>query len=312
MNRHIASLILLIGLPLAACSPSASPREAAAAEKPAPVLEGAWERAEVVNELGRDLGRHTADLQPGMVVFSKTHYALTAVNGFEPRPFIGEEPTEAEAGRAFAPYAGNTGTYTNAGGKLVLKPIVAKNPANMDGVKTFEYDLSWVGDDLWLTTTTPEDGMVKTRYARIVEDETRITPEARRLAGVWRRAEMVVGAGPDAGTHVTDMQPGYYIFTPASFGANYVSSFAPRPPLSANPTDEERDKVFTPFASFAGNFTVKNDVLTFTPLVTKNPNNMRGRPFQPIKLEWSGNDVWFIYTGVDGTQNRTRLSPVTD
>lgn len=312
MNRTISALVFLVGLPLAACSPGDTPREAAAAEKPPPTIEGVWQRAEIVYETGEHAGRHTVDVQPSVYIFSKTHYGISAVNGFAPRPYLGEKPTVEEEGRAYAPFTGNSGTYVSSEDKLTLSPLTAKDPAVMDGVAKQEYDVSWVGDDLWLTNATPENGIVKTRFARLTEDQTQVTEESRRLQGVWRRAEMVVGAGPDAGTHVADMQPGYYIFTPTHFVSNYVSSFAPRPPLGDAPTDTEYGAVFTPFASFGGAYTVEKNVLTFLPIVTKNPNNMRGRPFQSIQVEWAGDDVWFIYTGIDGTQNRTRLTPVKD
>jgi hypothetical protein len=33
---------------------------------------------------------------------------------------------------------------------------------------------------------------------------------------------------------------------------------------------------------------------------------------EAIEVEWAGEDVWFIYTGADGVQNRVRLTPVAD
>ncbi len=313
MNRTIAVLLLVVGLPLAACGPADSIRTADAAERPPPTLEGVWQRAEIVHETGPQAGRHTVDVQPSLYVFGKMHYAITAVDGFASRANLSEEPSIEEEGRAYAPFTGNSGTYSNADGKLTLARLAAKDPLNMVGGNTLQYDVSWVGEDLWLTRATPESGVVKTRFSRLPEDETKVTPESQRLQGVWRRAEMVVGSGPDAGTHVADMQPGYYIFTPTHFAANYVSSFAPRPLLSEAPTDTERGGVFGAFTSFGGTYTVDDkNVLILVPIVTKNPNNMRGRPFQSIQIEWAGSDVWFIYTGADGTQNRTRLTPVAD
>jgi hypothetical protein len=108
------------------------------------------------------------------------------------------------------------------------------------------------------------------------------------------------------------MQPGYYIFDPPFFAGNFVSGFAPRLALGENATNADRGKAFAPFASFAGTYTVDDDELVFRPLVTMNPNNMRGRPFQPIRIEWADPDVWFIYTGADSVQNRVRLTPVED
>jgi hypothetical protein len=313
MKRTIGVLLLLAAPLLAACGPADSIRAADAAEKPPPTIEGVWQRAEIVRETGPQAGRHTVDVQPSLYVFGKTHYAITAVDGFTPRAYLGEPPTIEEEGRASVPFTGSSGTYTRSDDKLTLAPLAAKDPASMVGGKTSDYDVSWVGDDLWLTQADPDNGIVRTRFARTTEDQTKVTNEARRLQGVWRRAEMIVGSGPDAGAHVANMQPGYYIFTPTYFVANYVSSFAPRPFLSEAPTEAEYGGIFGAFVSFGGTYTVDDkDTLVLSPIVTKNPNNMRGRPFQSIKLEWAGNDVWFIYTGADGTQNRTRLTPVTD
>ncbi len=312
MNRSLTAISFMLSLFVWACSPGDSPRQASA-ESVNHSMEGAWRRAEIVFEMGPDAGTHTLDVQPSVYIFAKSHYAISAVNGFTPRPFLGENPTIEDSGRAFAPLTGNTGTYTSEGGKLILAPLTAKNPVNMDGATKLEYDISWAGNDLWLINTTPENGEVRTRLTRLPEDASKVTPATQRLQGVWRRAEMIVGAGPDTGTHLADVQPGFYIFTPNHFAANYVSAFAPRPLLSEKPTDEERGKIFTPFASFAGTYTASDDGnLMLTPVVSKTPNNMRGRPFQPVAMEWAGNDVWFIFSGEDGSENRTRLTPVTD
>ncbi len=93
---------------------------------------------------------------------------------------------------------------------------------------------------------------------------------------------MIVGAREDAGRHVDDMQPGYYIFSPPYFSGTFVSAFAPRTPLSATSTEADMGKTFAPFASFAGTYTLADRELVFHPLVTMNPNNMRGRPFSPF------------------------------
>jgi hypothetical protein len=312
MNRAIKGVVLLAFSPLWACSPGLSPREASAAEYSPPVLEGVWHVTGITVESGPNAGKHTVDVQPAVHIFAKTHYAITAVNGFAARPYLGENPTDAENGRAFAPFAGIAGTYSSDAGKLTLAPLVSKDPADMAGGKTTDYELAWVDDKVLLTATTPESGQIRTELSRLSSDGFKVSPEAQRLQGVWRRAEMVVGAREDKGTHVDDVQPGYYIFSPPYFAGNFVSAFAPRPLLSEKPTDEELGKVFAPFASYAGTYMVNDNVLVYRPLVTMNPDNMRGRPFQPIRIEWAGEDVWFIYTSLDGRQNRVRLARVPD
>jgi hypothetical protein len=281
-------------------------------ERPPPTLVGVWHATRVNVESGPLAGAHTVDVQPAIYIFSKSHYAITAVNGFQARPYLGEEPTDEERGRVFSAFTGSAGVYAGETDKLTLRPLVAKDPADMIAPTPVDYELTWVEDRAWLSRTEPEGGSIAIELSRLTDDRVIVSPQAQRLKGVWRRAEMNVGAGPSAGAHLDDMQPGYYIFDPPFFAGNFVSAFAPRPALGENATDADRGRVFTSFASFAGTYTVNSDVLVFRPLVTLDPNNMRGRPFQPIQVEWAGEDVWFIYTGSDGVQNRVRLTPVQD
>lgn len=310
MKRSIVILATsCAGLLLAACGPASS-RSASAAETP-PTIEGVWKRAEVVVESGPNAGPHTVDVQPSIYVFSKTHYGFAAVEGFAPRAYLGEKPTAEEQGRAFSAFSGSSGSYTSGANNVTLAPAVAVDPSGMTGTPV-TFETSWVGQDLWLTTTTRDSGEVRTRLIRQTEDSVTPSEEASKLQGVWRRAEMTVGTGANAGRHLDDMQPGFYVFARNYFAANFVSAFAPRPDLGVAPTETEMGTILGAFASFGGEYAVEGDKLTLRPIVTKDPNNMRGRPFQPITLQWEGKDVWFIYTGLDGTQNRTRLTPVED
>lgn len=303
-------LAVLACLSLWACSPA--PRVAAAAERAPATLEGAWHATRVDVDYGRDIGTHTVDVQPAIYVFSKSHFAITAVDGFEARAYLSEKPTDEELGRAFTPFSGSTGTYVSTPDKLTLTAQVTKNPADMVAPAPVDYELQWVDERVWLVATTPDDGRVRTELTRLTDDNLKVSPDAEKLRGVWRRAEMIVGAREDSGRHVDDMQPGYYIFAPPYFAGNFVSAFAPRPPPGENASEADRGRAFAPFASFAGTYSLMDNTLVFHPLVTMNPNNMRGRPFQSIRTQWAGEDIWLIYTGVDGTQNRVRLTRVAD
>jgi hypothetical protein len=312
MHRKIFSLVCMLGLPLAACDPGSPPAEQTQFESEAPVLEGVWQRAEIQLDTGPDAGVHMLDVQPSVYIFSRKHYAIAAVEGFAPRRYLGEEPADVDQGAALVPYTGEAGTYAQEGGKLRLTPLVTKDPAEMGGVATREFDITWDEIDVWLTTKTADGGTSRIKLTRVDDDVRLATMAARRLVGVWRRAEMVVGAGPDAGTHVDDAQPGLYIFSPRSFVGTYVSTFAPRPLLGKNPSLEAMGQNYDAFVSFAGTYTLRDDELVLTPVVSQNPNNMRGPPFQTIKVQWEGEDVWFIYTNSAGTQNRTRLVRVEE
>ena len=48
-------------------------------------LVGTWKPVEVVVDSGPDRGRHTSDVQPGLVIFTKHHYSMTFVQGFKAR-----------------------------------------------------------------------------------------------------------------------------------------------------------------------------------------------------------------------------------
>lgn len=312
MHRKIFCLVCLLGLPLAACDSSKPAAEPMTFADVPPVLEGVWERAEILLDSGPDAGIHLLDIQPSIYIFSRSHYAIAAVEGFAPRPYLAEEPTDADRGRVFIPYTGEMGKYTHADGKLTLTPLVAKDPAEMATPTTRQLDVVWDGIDVWLNAASPDGGSVKTRLTRVDDDIRLATDAARRLAGVWRRAEMIVGAGPDAGRHVDDAQPGYYIFTPRSFVGTYVSAFAPRPLLGKKPDVEAWGRNYSSFVSFGGTYTLRDDVLVLRANVSQNPNTMQGRPFQSIDVKWEGEDVWLIYRNSAGVENRTRLVRVAD
>lgn len=311
MKRSTLAVILLAWPALWACSPGDASKDAAAERSP-PTLPGVWHATRIFVESGPNAGTHTVDVQPAMYIFAKSHYAIAAVNGFQARGYLGGEPTEEQQGVAFTPFTGSAGVYTSDANKLTLTPQVSKDPGDMIAPQPVSYELQWVEDKVLLSTTAPEAGTITTELSRLTDDGLRVSPEAQRLKGVWRRTEMIVGEGPGAGPHLDDMQPGYYIFEPPYFSGNFVTGFAPRPALSETATDADRGRAFAPFASFAGTYTVDEGTLVFRPLVTLNPNNMRGRPFQPIKIEWADADVWFIYTGANNVQNRVRLTPVAD
>lgn len=311
MSKFTQIPILALIAVLPACSPGSSNDDVA--ELPPPVIEGVWRASEVRLEAGPYAGFHSLDVQPNVYIFAGEHYALASVDGFAARSFLSLEPTEDEFGKAYAPFTGHMGTYAEQDNRLTLSPLVAKDPAMMDGATRIESNLNWIDGDVWLNTTTPTAGRVMTRLTPVPDHDVVLSPEEEKLQGVWRRVEKIVDRGEEAGRHLDDMQPGYYIFMGDKFVANFVTAFAPRPLLPEEPTDEEMGQVFSAYSSFGGRFDVNDDgVLQFWPAVTLNPNNMRGRPFQSIETEWADDgDVWFVYTGSDGAQNRTRLTKVS-
>lgn len=311
MSKSVPLTVCILAPVLTACSPAATNDEAA--ELPPPVIEGVWRASQVRMEAGPYAGQHSLDVQPNVYIFTGGHYAMASVDGFAARSFLSLDPTDEEYGRAYAPFTGHMGTYTQTNDRLTMSPIVAKEPAMMNGTMTLEHDLNWIGSDVWINTTTPTAGYVMTRLTPVPDQGVQLSAGEERLQGVWRRVEKIVDRGEEAGRHLDDMQPGYYIFLGDKFVANFVSSFEPRPAPPDEPTDEEMGTVYSAYSSFGGRFDVDEEgILQFWPAVTLNPNNMRGRPFQSIETEWADNgDVWFVYTGSDGAQNRTRLTKVS-
>ena len=115
---------------------------------------------------------------------------------------------------------------------------------------------------------------------------------AQSLIGVWKPVEVVLSGGPDAGRHTTDLQPGQAIFTGQHYATLYVSGFAPRPRLSTQPTDEERGKVFDKFIANAGTYQLKDSVLSYTPVVAKNPATMSGTTYTMF-VRIRADSAWF-------------------
>src|SRR5207237_8268318 len=48
-------------------------------------LRGTWKPVEIVVDSGPDRGRHTTDVQPGLLIFTRDHYSMTFVQGFKAR-----------------------------------------------------------------------------------------------------------------------------------------------------------------------------------------------------------------------------------
>jgi hypothetical protein len=91
------------------------------------VLQGAW----VVTSWEWD-GEMVPEPQPGLIVFTGTHYSMMFVNGAEPRDrYAGEEMTDAEMVGAYETFTANSGRYEVSGNEFTTRAYVAKNPNYM-------------------------------------------------------------------------------------------------------------------------------------------------------------------------------------
>ena len=128
-------------------------------------IEGTWKPVEVVVDSGPDRGRHTTDVQPGLLIFTKRHYSMTFVQGFKARSLPSDNTTNEQLAQLFVPFTANAGTYRHTGSTVTLSPTVAKNPAVMDG-KPISVTVRIKGDTLWATPTGAFAGS-KTTWVRV-------------------------------------------------------------------------------------------------------------------------------------------------
>ena len=137
----------------------------ASSSLPGQRIEGAWKPVEVVVDSGPNRGRHTTDVQPGLLIFTKRHYSMTFVQGFKSRPLPTDSTTNEQLGLLFVPFTANAGTYRRSGSTLTLSPTVAKNPAVMAG-EPISVVVRIKGDTMWATPAGAFAGS-KTTWVRV-------------------------------------------------------------------------------------------------------------------------------------------------
>lgn len=107
-------------------------------------LTGAWEVTKV--QMTGPNARTIASPQPGLYLFTDKHFSIMMVTGDHPRPI---HPTLPEMPKAtaqailavYGPYVANTGTYEINARKLIMHPIVSKNPELMGGSVTYSFEI---------------------------------------------------------------------------------------------------------------------------------------------------------------------------
>ena len=122
-------------------------------------LHGAWKLVEA-SLVGRDTTITTRAPQPGLVVFTRSHYSLMFVEGSSPRAAFADpaRPTEAEKLAAFDSFAGHTGSYSVQDSVVRMNIMIAKIPSLMTGdmrTSFAQFIYRVASDTLWLTRRTP-------------------------------------------------------------------------------------------------------------------------------------------------------------
>jgi len=95
-------------------------------------IEGVWSHTEA--SMSGPNAFKTPMSQPSIYIFAKKHYSIIYVNGDAPRPIIADvsKATAEELRNVYVDnFIANAGTYELKGGKLTLRPTVAKGPGYM-------------------------------------------------------------------------------------------------------------------------------------------------------------------------------------
>lgn len=117
----------------------------------ASALHGAWR---VVSTT--DTGSVNDAPQPGIFMFTESHYSMVLVLGRQPRPDVGDLATAShgELVAAFGPaFNAQAGTYRLGSGAIEMTAEVAKSPRVMRSRTPVMYRLAFDGNDILLTTT---------------------------------------------------------------------------------------------------------------------------------------------------------------
>lgn len=113
---------------------------AALSGQPAGPLQGVWRVTEIrLVRAGDTLV--VSDPQPGLFIFTKTHYSATWVPQAEPRQAFASpfEPTREELATACDSLIVNSGTYTVVGSELTVRPVVTRMPEFSGGTMILRY-----------------------------------------------------------------------------------------------------------------------------------------------------------------------------
>ncbi len=121
-------------------------------------VEGAWVVASWISPNGETL----AQPQPGLFVFTRTHYSMMFVLSQEPRVlYWGEEMTPADMVAAYPTIVANSGRYEVSGNEITTWAFVAKDPNYMgawpENAVTYTFEIDSEGS-LHLTSSDEWSG----------------------------------------------------------------------------------------------------------------------------------------------------------
>lgn len=118
-------------------------------------IEGVWQLSEITMT-----GKYAMTMkitQPSVYIFTKRHFSKIYVASDKPRPVL-DDYAKASRDELYSIFVdgidASGGTYEFAGGKMTLRPTVAKSPSDMAAGTWISYTVTFAGDT---ATLTPED-----------------------------------------------------------------------------------------------------------------------------------------------------------
>jgi hypothetical protein len=135
------------------------------------------------------------------------------------------------------------------------------------------------------------------------------------IRGVWKVAELAWSTpGPD--WEIRTVYLSQYIFTDKHYSYMYVPGAGPRKRFAGDPnrpTDAEKVEAYNSFIAATGAYTLSGGTLVLQPLVTKNPNEMEGKPLTYTIESYDRNTLRMVITNpafLPGRQSRVVLTRI--
>ncbi len=110
-------------------------------------LEGVWK----VVEVSAPKLPTITNPQPSLYIFTKKHYSRMEVAADKSRPDLPQNATDAQKVAVWGPFNAVSGMYEIKGNKIVLRPIVSKDPRLMAPGYSTDHEFALEGDTLYVT-----------------------------------------------------------------------------------------------------------------------------------------------------------------
>lgn len=170
-RMKIPSILPLLALVLAACEqPTDLPSSESMDIDSAPSIEGVWRMVEREIQGGLNPRIESgSQIQPSLLIYTEGSFMWAMVLGTNPRPLLGDSPSDAAIGKVARLYNSAGGTYELDGSTLRYHRIVSIGPARMlPENQPYVRQLVTLTSNRLETATTNSAGVTTTlKYARI-------------------------------------------------------------------------------------------------------------------------------------------------